>query len=350
MMTRRQVILGAFALITICSLAGTILSRGTTTAEYTIRISLLGTSADEDYDGALVFKQFVESRSDGQFEVELYPSGQFCSTERECLESLQSGVLQVFMFTTGGFGSVYGPAQVLDLPYAFRDDAVAECVLDGPISDELSRTILDANLGIRLMTVSNTGGWRNFATTDIQIRTPDDVKGRKIRTITAPLQQELVRQMGGNPTPIAWSEVYTALATGVVDGTKNGIHDIVSMQLHEQIKFVTLDGHAYMGGLWWYSERSWQTLPENLQSIVHDGFQKLRITTRSAIKRWEITSYAAFEESGGILFVPGQRERKMFRDAVKGMRKWYTDAYGSTWLERLDQAVNACESALDREL
>ena len=348
-MTRRQTILGTFALISVISLAGTILSSTTTTADHTIRISLLGTSEDEDYDGATVFKQFVESGSDGKIAVELYPSGQFCSTERECLESLQSGVLQVFMFTTGGFGSVYGPAQVLDLPYAFRDDAVAECVLDGPISEELNRTILNADLGIRLMTVSNTGGWRNFATTDSPIRTPADVSGRKIRTITAPLQQELVRQLGGNPTPVAWSEVYTALATGVVDGTKNGIHDIVSMQLHEQIKFVTLDGHAYMGGLWWYSERSWQTLPEILQQLVHDGFQELKVATRDAIKGWEAESYAAFRASGGTLFEPGPEERKLFRDAVKGMRKWYTDTYGTSWLERLDDAVRVCETTLDQD-
>ena len=342
--------LGLFALIALGSLVGTILSAGGPAADYTIRISLLGTSEDEDYDGALVFKRYVESRSDGAVAVELYPSGQFCSTERECLEALQAGVLQVFMFTTGGFGSVFGPAQVLDLPYAFRDDAIAECVLDGPIADELGRTILEANLGIRLMTVSNTGGWRNFATTDRPIHTPADIRGRKIRTITAPLQQELVRQLGGNPTPIAWSEVYTALATGVVDGTKNGIHDIVSMQLHEQIKYVTLDGHAYMGGLWWYSESAWQKLPERLQSVVLDGFSELKSTTRRAIKRWESDSYAAFERSGGTLFVPGAAERKLFREAVLGMRKWYTDAYGTIWLTRLDSAVDACESADGQEL
>jgi tripartite ATP-independent transporter DctP family solute receptor len=349
-MTRQQILLGIFALISAASLTGTIMVSGKAKAQHTIRISLLGTSEDEDYDGAMVLKRYVESRSDGRVKVELYPSGQFCSTERECLESLQSGVLQVFMFTTGGFGSVYGPAQVLDLPYAFRDDAIAECVLDGPIADELSQTILDAKIGIRLMTVSNTGGWRNFATTDQPIHSPDDVIGRKIRTITAPLQQELVRQLGGNPTPIAWSEVYTALATGVVDGTKNGIHDIVSMQLHEQIKFVTLDGHAYMGGLWWYSESSWQQLPEEFKPIVLAGFQALKKTTRDAIKRWEGESYAKFRESGGTLFVPGAKERTLFRDAVKGMRKWYTDTYGSSWLERLDAEVLACESDANRNL
>lgn len=349
-MTRKQALLSIFALISVASLAGTILSSGKSTAAHTIRFSLLGTAEDEDYDGAVVFKNHVENASKGRIAVELYPSGQFCSTERECLEALQSGVLQVFMFTTGGFGSVYGPAQVLDLPYVFRDDAVAECVLDGPISEQLNRTILASDIGIRLMTVSNTGGWRNFATTDKPIRSPQDVSGQKIRTITAPLQQELVRQLGGNPTPISWSEVYTALATGVVDGTKNGIHDIVSMQLHEQIKYVTLDGHAYMGGLWWYSEHSWQQLPHALQRIVADGFQKLRIATRTAIKTWEAESYAKFEASGGTLYVPSDNDRRKFRDAVQGMRQWYTQTYGDVWLRRLDVAVSTCETQLDENL
>ena len=343
-MSRKHILLGTFGLIVLGSLVGTIMSSNQVSAEHTIRISLLGSAEDEDYDGAMAFKAHVETASENRIKVEIYPSGQFCSTERECLEAVQSGVLQVFMFTTGGFGSVYGPAQVLDLPYAFRDDAVAECVLDGPISDELSRTILEANLGIRLMTVSNTGGWRNFATTESPIRTPADVRERKIRTITAPLQQELVRQLGGNPTPVAWSEVYTALATGVVDGTKNGVHDIVSMQLHEQIRYITLDGHAYMGGLWWFSEVSWQSLPVDLQEIVKTGFGKLKTTTRDAIKGWRAESMAKFEASGGTLLRPNEEERRQFRAAVKDMRKWYVDSYGTSWLTMFDDAIAACES------
>ena len=112
------------------------------------------------------------------------------------MEALQAGVLQVFMITTGGFGAVYGPAQALDLPYFFDGDAIAECVLDGPITDKLSQAVRDEEIAIRLMTVSNTGGWRNFATTESPIHAPEDVEGRKIRTITAPLQQEFMRQLG----------------------------------------------------------------------------------------------------------------------------------------------------------
>ena len=347
-MERRNLLRGMFILISIACFLGIFFTANVSKTGQTIRVSLLGSSEDEDYDGALALKHYVEEKSQGNLIVELYPSGQFCSTERECLEALQSGVLQVFMFTTGGFGSVFGPAQVLDLPYAFRDDDVAECVLDGPIVEELNNTILDANLGIRLMTVSNTGGWRNFASTKIEIRTPQDIKNQKIRTITAPLQQELVRQLGGNPTPISWSEVYTALATGVVDGTKNGIHDIVSMQLHEQIKFVTLDGHAYMGGLWWYSENSWKELSPEYQDLLLEGFQRLKTTTRNSIKRWEAESYEVFEQSGGTIIVPDSREQQMFRNAVKGMRDWYTNTYDDIWLTRLDMAVNSCESKLNK--
>ena len=213
--------------------------------------------------------------SKGRLAVEVYTSGQFCSNERECMEATAGGRPAGLHDYHGRLWRGLWPAQALDLPYLFGGDAVAECVLDGPIADKLSQAMLDEDIAIRLMTVSNTGGWRNFATTESPIRTPEDVRGRKIRTITAPLQQEFVRQLGGNPTPIPWSEVYTALSTGVVSGTKNGIHDIVSMQLHEQIRFVTLDNHAYMGGLWWYSELSWQQLPYELQEIVLEGFQRV---------------------------------------------------------------------------
>ena len=346
-MTRRQVLLTILAVLFIVSIVGTILSSSDSDAEFTIRFSFLASPEDEDYDGAIAFKEFVESRSGGRIAVEIYPSGQFCSNERECLEGMQTGVLQVFMLTTGALGSIFGPGQVLDLPYTFRDDDIAECVLDGPVAEELRQAILESGLKIRLMAVSNTGGWRNFATTSSQVRTPADIEGLKIRTIAAPIQQELVRQLGGNPTPVAWSEVYTALATGVVEGTKNGIQDIVGMKLHEQIKFVTLDGHSYMGALWWYSDVSWQELPSDLQAIVDEGFQLLKNVTRNTVKEREAAAYQEFEESGGTVYAPDAADRAAFREAASGMRDWYVRQYGDEWLHKLDAAIATCEAAVE---
>ena len=113
-MSRRHSLQATLLVIFLVSIAGTVISSDDSDAEYTIRFSFLGSPEDEDYDGALVFEQFVESRSNGRVEVEVYPSGQFCSNERECLEGMQTGVLQVFMLTTGSLGSIFGPGQVLD--------------------------------------------------------------------------------------------------------------------------------------------------------------------------------------------------------------------------------------------
>ena len=315
------------------------------TAETTIRIGILGSPEDEDYDGALVFKDYVESRSNGTVQVDVFTSGQFCGNERECIENMQSGVLDVFMTTIGGMGNVYGPGQVFDLPYVFASDRIAECVFDGPIVNDLRQAVLAEELGMRLMVISNTGGWRNFGTTKKQVRTPDDLKGMKIRTTSAPIQQELMRQLGANPTPVSWAEVYTALATGVVEGTKNGIQDIVGMKFEEHIKYLTLDGHAYMGALWWFSDRNWQELPPETRRIVFDGFQHLKTVTRAIPMRKQIEAYEAFRESGGTIYVPTPAEKKEFQDATSGMRGWYSNLYGEEWLVKLDSAISACEAA-----
>ena len=104
----------------------------------------------------------------------LYASGQFCGSVPECIGSLQSGVLEMFPSTAGGTGNFFAPAQVLDLPYVFTSDAQAECVLDGPILQKMRDTVLGNGLNTRLIGVSNTGGWRNFATSKQPIRNPED--------------------------------------------------------------------------------------------------------------------------------------------------------------------------------
>ena len=307
----------------------------------------MGSPEDEDFDGSMVFKQFVESQSNGQVAVEIYPSGQFCGNEAECLENLQAGTLEAYITTIGGFGNVFGPGQVLDLPYMFPSDRVAECVFDGPFVNELRSGVLAEGIPMRLMVISNTGGWRNFATTTKQIKTPEDVQGAKIRTIPAEIQQEMVTQLGGNPTAVAWPEVYTSLATGVVEGTKNGITDIMNMKFPEAgLKYITLDGHAYMGALWWFSDAVWQDLPDDVRRIVFDGFNHLKTVTRAFPMRRQIEAYEAFQEAGGEIYVPSADEKKAFQEASSGMRDWYTGQYGDEWLAKLDAAVADCEASV----
>ncbi len=340
-MSERRILNIIFALIVAGCLYGLAVSAATR-PEFTIRIAILASPDDEDYAGAMAFKETVEAKTTGRVEVKIYASGQYCGGERECIENMQSGVLDIFMTTFGGFGNFFGAGQVFDLPYVFDDDRIAECVLDGPILTEFGEEVLDKGLGVRLMTIGNTGGWRDFATTSTPIRLPADLKGLKVRTTPAPFEQEFVRELGANPTPIAWSEVYLALATGVVSGTKNSVQDIVSMKLNEHIKHITTDHHAYMGAMWWMSERRWNEMPDDIQRAIEEGFAALKIVTREEPKRRQQEAYAAFEKSGGTLHALTDEEKQRFRKASEGMRAWYVRNYGSEWLEKLDAAVAGC--------
>ena len=147
-------------------------------------------------------------------------------------------------------------------------------------------------------------GWRNIADTKKQIRTPNDVNGLKVRTTKADVQIELVKAMDGNPTPISSPEVYTSLASGVVDGTKNCIKDIVEMKFHQHLKHITLDGHAYMGALWFFSEARWQQFPRAHQRVLFDGFQHLKTTDQAFPMRKQVPAYEDFKQAGGTIYVP----------------------------------------------
>ncbi len=321
-------------------------------ADHTLRIVHLSNTNDEDYDGALVFKDYVEARSNGTIAVEVYPGAQLCGSAGECYEALQNNIIQIHQMTIGGISVAFPELQVLDLPYMMDNDAVAEEVLSGPFLNVLRQYVLKKG-GPRIMTMTNTGGWRNIANTKRQIQSPADMKGLRIRTINSPLQQKLVELLGASPTPVAWPDVYTSLATGVIDGSKNGITDIVGMKFHEHIKYITLDGHAYMASLWIMNEETYQALDDEQKRIVNDGFRSLRQVCFAFPKRRAIEAYEEFKKAGGTIYVPTAEEKDAFREAAAPLKKWYTDKYGAEGEELLkayEAAIAEAEAKLAEEL
>jgi TRAP-type transport system periplasmic protein len=316
--------------------------------DHTIKIVFLANQDDEDYDGSLVFKDYVEAVSNGDIAVEIYPGGQLCGNPDECLEALQGGIIEVFITTFGGFGNIMPQAQVMDLPYMFANDRIAECALasDSEFFALIRDRTLEQTGNMRLMTISNTGGWRNFATTSTQIKTPADVEGLKIRTIGSEVQQELVRSMGGAPTSIAWPEVYTSLATGIVEGTKNGITDIVGMKFHEHLKYMTLDGHAYMGAMWMMNNDVLMAMTPEQRKIVDDGFDALRWTAIVMPKRRQIEAYQAFTDAGGTIYVPTPEEKAQFVEVSAPIYDWYIENHGNEWLDTINGTISACEEKI----
>lgn len=312
----------AAALLAGSTLASLAASHG---AEYTIRATANSNENDEDYDGLVVFKNYVEAASNGKIAVELFIGTQLCSKGAECLQGVSDGSIDVYISTSGGAAGIFPYVQVLDLPYLMADDRIAEDVLQSNFVRTVRDMALEDSGGtIRLMTIGNTGGWRNFANTKRRVQTPADMKGLKIRTVVADLPQELVRAMGASPTPIPWPELFTSFQTGVVEGSKNGITDIMGMKFPDAgLKYVTLDGHAYMGALWWMNNDKFMSMPEDMRRVVTDGFYALQQATFASPKRKSIKAYEEFVKGGGDLYVPTPAEKALFKTAAEPVYDWF---------------------------
>jgi len=321
--------------------------------EYTLRATANSNENDEDYDGLVVFKNFVEQASNGQIGVELFIGTQLCANGAECLQGVADGTIDIYISTSGGAAGIFPFVQVLDLPYLMADDRVAETVLANgtEFMDTMKEMTLENSGGaIRLMTIGNTGGWRNFANTERRVQMPDDLSGMKIRTVVADLPQELVRALDASPTPIPWPELFTSLQTGVVEGSKNGITDIMGMKFPDAgLTYLTLDGHAYMGALWFMNNETFMAMPDDLKRVVIDGFYQLQQATFASPKRKSIQAYEDFAAAGGDIYVPTPEEKAAFAEAAAPVYDWFQSNVdgGEQIFEALTTSVAAAEGDID---
>jgi tripartite ATP-independent transporter DctP family solute receptor len=325
---------------------------GAAAQQFTLKYGHVDTPSDkaDDHVAGLFLKAFLEARSQGRIKVEIYPASQL-GNFRELIEGVQLGTLELANTTVGGANSFMPQIQVTDIPYMYRDDLVAEKMAKSAFFDDVRDEFLKRTKNVRLAAVGNTGRWRSFYTTKKQIKTASDLAGVKMRTINSPLQIEMVKFLGGNPTPIAWGELYTSLATGVAEGTKNGLSDVVGKKLHEHLKYVVLDEHAYLFNFWWLSESWYQGLPDDLKVLVIDGITQASELQTQVNKYLETILTDDFIAAGGTIYAPTAEEKKTFQTAKPAMRDWFVQNIedGQLWYDKLEAAVKQAEAEVDAE-
>ncbi len=315
-----------------------------------LNLVFLANEEDQEYDAALVFKNYVESRTGGEVNVNIFVGAQLCGSANECFEAMQAGIVDLFTATAGGVAAIYPPIQGLDIPYAFPDDRAAMTMLTDPdFTGFLRDEILEAsNDSIRLMAMTQTGGWRNIVNGEREIRTPADAEGLRFRTIESQIQQIMVREMGASPTPLPWLEVYTGLQTGVVDGTLNSISDITNMNFQEVIQYMTLDNHAYMSSMWLMGNQKFQSLTPEQQRVVADGAAMMATVQFGIQPRKELEAYRLWREAGGELYTPTEEEMAEFRALAEPIRDWYLESFGDQGERFMSEFEDARERAQTR--
>jgi C4-dicarboxylate-binding protein DctP len=217
---------------------------------------------------ALAFKESVEKATNGSIKVEILPAGQF-GNDADTMTGLRLGTLEMAVAHDGAIATVYKPIGVLGIPFLYENHEHAWRVYDSPWLSGFSEDMIKKT-GIRLMSLADNGV-RHFTNSKRVIRTPDDMKGLKMRVMPSPVFQTLVTALGASPSAIPWAELPTALQQGVVDGQENGVTNIIAASLYQYQKYITLDGHVWSIHGYTINEKFYQSLTPTERKAVEDA-------------------------------------------------------------------------------
>jgi len=302
---------------------------------------------------AAVFKTMVESRTNMGIKVELYPAG-VLGKERESMEQVQQGVIQSYIASGTGIAQFYKAYDVTNLPFAFNSYAVAYEVYDGPFGEEMAEDIRKKT-GFKVLGFGESGGFFQITNSKRPIKTPADLKGLKIRTMSIPLHMGIIESLGGAATPIAWAEVYTALQTGVVDGQMNPIPIINTAKFFEVQKYITLTNHLYAPYVWVMNDKWYQGLTQTEKEIVLDAAKTAVMAGRGLNRIIESSDKGLPVIAKKMeIYTPNAEELAQFRKlAIAGAQKILAEKLGEegkVWTEKFLKAIEVAEKKMKAQV
>jgi C4-dicarboxylate-binding protein DctP len=221
-----------------------------------------------EYNALVNFKRYVEFKTNGEITVRLFPNNQLGS-EREMMEQVQQGALELTFVADGALAGFYPPIQVWSVPYLFESAPVAWKVMNGDFADRMLDDILEVT-GMRALAFSQNG-FRSFTNNVRPLVNPEDLAGLKIRTMESPVFMELVGALGATAVPIAGSEVLMALRQGVVDGQENPPAVVYGGGLGEVQKHYTLNEHVFGLHVILANEDWFQSLSPGNRQVIRDA-------------------------------------------------------------------------------
>lgn len=306
-------------------------------AEEVIEIKLAGNSPVDDpaTQGLYKFEEEVERLTNGKVDVKVYPAGQL-GTGREIFEAVQQGSIEMCVNSVSDFSSFSKDFLVFNLPYLFKNLDVAYEFLDGPEGQKIAETVDKA--GFKILAYFDNG-FRNVTNNVRPVKTPDDLNGLKIRTMQNPVHMELFTQMGANPTPMAYSEVFTALQQNTVDGQENSFNNIHNMKFNEVQKYITDTHHAYDPSGIYMNLEIYNGYPEDIREAIDAAAKTARDHQRGLNQKNTANSLESCKATSEVIELTDE-ERLAFKEASKGTYDVFADEIGA---ERLDEVIKAIE-------
>jgi tripartite ATP-independent transporter DctP family solute receptor len=279
--------------------------------------------------GSTVFCDEVEKGTQGRFKCQQFPNSAL-GGEREMIEAVQLGTLDVVNTSTGPVGNFVPEVKIVDIPFLFRDYDHARHVLDGQIGQDLL-TKFPAKGLVALAWTEN--GFRHMTNNKHAIIKPEDAAGLKMRTMENKVHIDGYKAFGIQPTPMAFPEVYGALQQGTVDGQENPIPVILASKFAQVQKYLSLTGHVYSPALLITSPRLMNKLSDADKKVFYEAAKKAATAQRRKVNDDENNGIAQLEKDG--MTVTRKVDGAAFRAALKEPYISYSKEFGADNIRRI---------------
>ena len=262
---------------------------------------------------AEMFAKKAAELTGGKVKVEVYANSTLYKDKEE-MEALQLGAVQMLAPSLAKFGPLgVKEFEVFDLPFIFNGYDDLHKVTTGAVGKQLLAKLEPK--GIRGLAFWDNG-FKSFSANS-PIKTPADLKGKKMRIQSSKVLEEQMRSVGSMPQVMAFSEVYQALQTGVVDGTENPISNLYTQKMHEVQKHLTLTDHGYLGYAVIVNKKFWDGLPADIRKQLEDAMEQSTRYANQIAKVENDNSLEAVKKSGKTaVYVPTKEERLAFKKAM----------------------------------
>jgi len=270
----------------------------------------------------------ISEQTKGRVEIQIYPNNQL-GGDTDMLAQIRSGAIDFFTLSSLTLGTLVPVAQISGIGFAFKDYDTVWAALDGELGAHMRREIAASSLFAFEKIWDN--GYRQITNNIKPIRTPEDLKGMKLRVPPSPLWTSMFKALGVSPTSINFAEVYSALQTGIVQGQENPLAIIYTGKLYEVQKFCSMTNHMWDGFWFLANKKSFERLPKDLQEIVRVNVNAAGVKQREDVRKLN-ESLAGEIQSKGIKF--NEADHEAFHARLKEVRfydEWHKKFGNEAW-------------------
>jgi len=303
-------------------------------AEYILKAASLNSDSFPPQKAFFDFKAYVEQHSKGRIEVAKYSDGQLGNIN-EAMEAVQMGIIQMTFPVLTDLATFDKRLQVVDLPFLFPDFPTASKVLHGELGEKIEPML--ARLGFRSCGYFSNGS-RSISNNRKPIITPSDLKGLKLRTMQNQMHIAVFKALGANPTPLSYSELYTALQQGVVEGQENAALLMVDVKLHLVQKYYSLTRHIVSVICPIMNQKWYDSLPGDLKTILDDGMKLYEKNWNEYFDKAEGEALGEMKNAGLAINDLTDTQRKQFQDVAQKVYKDFESVIGK---DLIDVAVKS---------